>query len=221
MRVGFITIGQSPRKDVLDDIYPIIGINFEFQECGALDDLSYEEILELHPANKTDYILVSKLKDGREVTLSKAKIINRMQNCINRLEKNSDIIVLLCTGEFPELKSNKLLIEPSKLLYNTVRSIIESYNKLTIIVPSSTQIEETREKWKYFKNVNIYSISPYKAKEEDYIDLTKKIEKDTDLIAMDCIGYSTKIRKLIKESTGKSVILPRTLVADILRELII
>ncbi|MGC9131322.1 MAG: AroM family protein [Pyrobaculum sp.] len=41
-----------------------------------------------------------------------------MQNCINRLEKNSDIMVLLCTGEFPELKSNKLLIEPSKLLYH-------------------------------------------------------------------------------------------------------
>jgi len=221
MRVGFVTIGQSPRLDVLKDIEQLLRKNFEISECGALDDLSYQEILDLAPENKDDYILVSRLRDGREVMLSKGKIINRMQNCINKLEKNNEIIILLCTGEFPELKSNKLMIEPSVLLFNVVKSIAQPKNKLTVLIPSNTQISETREKWRYFENVDIYSISPYKSKREDYLNLCNKINRNTELVIMDCIGYPIEAQQLIKDEIKKPVILPRVLISDILNELII
>jgi len=219
MNVGFVTIGQSPRRDVLDDILPIINYNLKVEECGALDYLNYDEILNLKPENANDYILISRLRDGREVTLSKKKIIDRMQDCINKLEKNNEIIVLLCTGEFPELKSNNLLIEPSLLLYNIVKSIIQPETTLSILIPSSSQINEIKQKWNFIKNLNIYPISPYQSSEKDYIKLSKKINKNTNLLVLDCIGYSIKIRKLMSEYLKKPVILPRLIIADLIKEL--
>ncbi|WP_342788308.1 AroM family protein, partial [Desulfurococcus sp.] len=43
-RVGLITIGQSPRVDVVSEIKDILGSEIEILECGALDDLAREQI---------------------------------------------------------------------------------------------------------------------------------------------------------------------------------
>ena len=109
-----VTIGQSPRTDVLLDIRDILGSDIEVIECGALDKLSMDEIAQLKPSKKEN-LLVSRMRDGSEVRLSHHKIIDRMQECLDRLQKDSDMQVLLCTGEFPELYSKKLLIKPSNL----------------------------------------------------------------------------------------------------------
>jgi len=53
---------------------------------------------------------VSRLRDGTQVRLGREKIVRRLQECIKKLEKEVDVIGVLCTGEFPELKSQKLLI---------------------------------------------------------------------------------------------------------------
>jgi protein AroM len=220
MNIGFITIGQSPRLDVLDDIISIFKTEHTtIHECGALDSLSLAEIMTLSPKNKDDYVLVTRLKDGKEVTVTRSGIIKHLQNCINELEIYNDIIVLLCTGEFPELKSKKLFIEPSVLLYNVVKSIASPENKIGILVPSPLQVNELSEKWKDFKNIKVYPISPYSSKIENFSSLAEKMDA-YDLIIMDCIGYSIKMKNAIKEKWNKPIILPRLLVADILNELI-
>ena len=43
-KLGLITIGQSPRTDVLPDIEPIFGREIELHHAGALDGLTKEEI---------------------------------------------------------------------------------------------------------------------------------------------------------------------------------
>jgi len=104
VRVGMITIGQSPRLDVTLEIKDILGPRIEIVECGALDGLSPEEINELKPS-KSEYILVTRLRDGTTVRVSREKIIDRMNRCIRKIENNVEIVVILCTGEFPMLKS--------------------------------------------------------------------------------------------------------------------
>lgn len=220
MNIGFITIGQSPRVDVLDEIISIFnGEHININECGALDALSFNEIMALSPKNKDDYILVTRLRDGKEVTVTRSGIIKHLQECIDKLEINNDILVLLCGGEFPELKSKKLLIEPSGLLYNVVKSIVSTENKIGVLIPSSLQIKELGEQWKDFKNIRLHPISPYTADPKKFISLAGKLST-YDLIIMDCIGYSIKMKNAIKEKSGKPTILLRLLIADILKELI-
>ncbi|KUK27794.1 MAG: Uncharacterized protein XD61_1661, partial [Thermococcus sp. 40_45] len=131
MKVGFITIGQSPRVDVVPEIKPYLW-DVEIIECGALDGLTLEEIKELAP-KEGEYVLVSRLRDGTQVRLSREKIVKRLQECIKKLETEVDIIGVLCTGEFPELTSKKPLVEPSLLLLKTVEAL--GVSKLGVIVP--------------------------------------------------------------------------------------
>jgi protein AroM len=43
---------------------------------------------------------------------------------------------------------------------------------------------------------------------------------DVDLIVLDCLGFNKKTKAIFREVTGKPVLLPRTLVARIAREII-
>ena len=58
--VGMITIGQSPRSDVVPDMVEILGPGVEIRERGALDGLSPREIAALAPAPDDD-LLVTRL----------------------------------------------------------------------------------------------------------------------------------------------------------------
>ena len=59
--IGFITVGQSPRVDVVPEMAVHFGENIEIIECGALDGLTYEQILEFKP-EEGDLILASRIR---------------------------------------------------------------------------------------------------------------------------------------------------------------
>ncbi len=56
--VGLVTIGQSPRSDVVPEIAALIGPGVDVQEAGALDGLGHSEIEALAPTGH-DEILVT------------------------------------------------------------------------------------------------------------------------------------------------------------------
>ncbi|MEM0196195.1 MAG: AroM family protein [Sulfolobales archaeon] len=217
-RVGLVTIGQSPRLDVVPEVVRALGdLDVEVVECGALDGLSREEIAALAP-KEGEYLLVTRLKDGTEVKVSREKIIERMQNCVDRLEQHVDVVGLLCTGEFPELKSRKVLIELSDLLLKVVESLRVS--KLGVVIPNPAQLELTMKKWSSVApEIRVVSASPYTSTIEDIVRATAELV-DCDLIVLDCIGFTTEIKKAVARATGKPVILPRTLIARVMRELL-
>ena len=143
-----------------------------------------------------------------------------MNLCIKKLEPMVKVIVILCTGEFPGLKSKKLLIEPSNLVFHVVKSLLPT-GKLGVLIPSSDQIEEIMPKWEYNGvNVVIEVLPPYEEVNEEKV--REKAEKlknaGVNLTVLDCMGYSTHIAEIVKEATKLPVILSRTLVARIVRE---
>ena len=48
-KVGLLTIGQSPREDIVSEIKPLLDSRIEILEKGLLDGLSFEEIKRLKP----------------------------------------------------------------------------------------------------------------------------------------------------------------------------
>ncbi len=213
-----VTIGQSPRIDVTSDIKDILGPDIEIIECGALDGLTFDDIKELEP-KKREYILVTRMRDGTQVKVSRKKIIQKIQSCIEKIENYVDIIMILCTGDLPGLNSKKLLIKPSVLLYNIVVSLLPK-GKLGILIPSPDQVKEAENKWrKSGLELVIKTFPPYVDENVEKIANEFRKEK-VDMIVLDCIGYGRKISEVIKKITKKPVFLPRTLLARILRELI-
>lgn len=68
MKVGAITIGQSPRADVVQELLPLMGEQVELIQAGALDGLTREDIQAFAPGPE-DYTLISRLRDGSSVML--------------------------------------------------------------------------------------------------------------------------------------------------------
>ncbi|MDI6600661.1 MAG: AroM family protein [Thermoanaerobacteraceae bacterium] len=215
-RIGTVTIGQSPRTDIIPEIMRVLG-EVEIIERGALDGLAMEDINGLSPENEVN-ILVSRLKDGTEVKLSENKILGLMQQKIDELNHlGVDAILLLCTGEFPNFNSQVLLIKPS----DVIKGIISSFRQDIcpgIMVPDEDQVDMTANKWGKYNNILVSAASPYR----DFNEIIKAAEKlkACDLIVMDCMGYSIKMKEAVRRYTGKPVILSRTMVARVAAEIL-
>ncbi len=215
MRVGFVTIGQSPRTDVLSEIGRYLK-GVEVIECGALDGLTLEDVKKLAPS-KGEYILVTRMRSGAEVKVGREKISERVQACIDKLSSVADVLVFICTGEFPNLRPRKIFIEPSALLEKVVESIAVS--RLGVIIPSPDQVVEVTDKWvRVVDDVCVEASSPYGGGEEGLRAAASKL-RNCELIVLDCVGYSLRAKEIVRSVTGKPVILARTLIGRVVGEL--
>ena len=65
-KIGMLTIGQTPRDDLIPGLLDILGPGYEIVEAGALDGHTLEDVrgIDLDPDH---YILVTRMRDGTEV----------------------------------------------------------------------------------------------------------------------------------------------------------
>ncbi len=218
MKIGAITIGQAPRVDVTCDIMDIFGDNVELLQRGGLDGLTVAEIETFKP-EEGDYVLVSRLTDGTSVTFAERYIVPRLKEAVRELEEAGvKLIMVFCTGEFPaEIASKKVpMVYPVELLHKIVPLLSSN---IIAVTPSDLQVEQNNNKWKkYVDRVETVAASPYG--DWDKLEAAaKKIKNmDGDLIVLDCIGYTQKMKDMFARETGKMVVLPRTLLARVVSE---
>lgn len=223
VKIGGITIGQAPRMDVVHDILPILGDNIELLQSGALDDLSVEDINNFSTIGPDDYVLVSKMRDGTEVKFAERHVLPLLQNCIDKLEQQGvSAILFLCTGDFDDtLHSRVPLIFPNKIISALV-PVLAPHSKIATLTPSPAQLEQSKQKWsKFVQSVTPIAASPYKDSELE-IDKAAAIVRDLDvyLVVMDCIGYSEQMKASLRKQTGKNILLSRTLIARVIKEMV-
>lgn len=220
-KIGVITIGQSPRKDITVDILPIFGNKVEILEVGALDGLLKENIENERP-EIGEKGLISILNDGSSVFFSENFILPRLQNCIEKLEeKEVELILFLCTGKFSyNFKSKLPIIFPYDVLKNLV-PLFSRNSSIGIITPKSEQIEDAKNKWgSLVNNMEVVSGSPYGDIKEIELAASKLKDKNIDIIILDCMGYTLEMKKLVERISGKPVILSRTLSARVVSEIL-
>ncbi|HWQ17941.1 MAG TPA: AroM family protein [Sulfolobales archaeon] len=209
VKVGLVTIGQSPRIDVTNDLAKILPKDVEILEAGALDDLDLGEIKERLAPKPGELLYVTRLKSGLEVKVSKERILGLMQAKINLLEKlGAEIIGILCSGEFPEFSSGVPILYPDKILKGVV-SGIQYRGSAVVLIPSEDQVLYASNKWSpYLKNLEVIPISPYTSKIDDFEIVGKRIrDLGAGLVVMDCMGYSTDQKSAIGRITRSARII--------------
>ena len=136
---GLVTIGQSTRNDIMLQMTPFLPAGLTARQMGALDDLTHDQIAELAPG-PGDYVLHTRLRDGSAATVNRSGLAPLLQGCLARLDDEAaNPIVLLCTGEFPELRSEALLVEPARLLVSVVRGL--RLRQMGVLMPLPSQID--------------------------------------------------------------------------------
>jgi protein AroM len=217
-KIGFVTIGQSPRSDILEDLKPFLE-TLKIIERGALDSLSSDELEAVAPLpDETPY--VSRLSDGSQVLLSPEKILHLLQKAVDSVvESGAEMVVVLCTGSFPTLQCPVPLLFPGRLLRSFVKGVLLPEGILGVVVPLSEQAATARESWNSITpHVHTASLSPY-------LDLAAEIEEcqtleGCDLIVMDCLGYTIGHKETLKRLLNIPIVLARTVVARAVQELI-
>jgi len=217
-KIGLITIGQSPRSDILPEMTRILGGGYEMVEAGALDGHTLEEI-ERREIGPDDTLLVSRMRDGTEVRFTEKFVVPLIQRRIAELEEDVDIILLLCSGRFPEFESEVLVVTPSEIVRGAVDAALRR-GRLGVVYPAREQIADAAREWgREGMEVYLDAASPY-GSEEELAGLAGRLaERDLDLILLNCMGFTHGMKQLVRERTGRPVIQANALVARVLKEL--
>jgi protein AroM len=216
-RLAFVTIGQSPRIDMVPEMLADIGGTVTAREYGALDTASEDEIVALRPEpGETSF--ASRLRDGREVVLSKERVEIRLAALLEEVDRHGhDAIVLLCTGTQVEPLKNTLMVEAQRIVDATVEALAASCPRLGVIVPLQRQVEE-------FPARHVFSIAPELVAASPYAgdDMAEKAVAlaDRDLIVMHCMGYTEAMRAQVQAVVKAPVLLSRRIVSGAVRQLI-
>ena len=216
-RVAFVTIGQSPRDDMVPEMLTWIGPGIDPLEVGALDGLGREAIARLRPV-AGDHHLVSLLQDGAEVVIGKAWVQERLKTIMADLDAEDPfLVVLLCTGHFDGVRSRALMIESQRIVDHAVDALTEDGRSLGVMLPIEEQIPEFHAKATRARSVVYAHASPYS---DDRFDEAARELAGTDLIVMHCMGYTEAMRRRVADVSGRPVLLARRLVAGAIAQLL-
>lgn len=222
--IGFVTIAESPRDDVVPDIAAALPDGVRIVERGNLDGLTAEQIVALSPPAGESGI-VARLKSGGETLLSHQKILPRMQQLVDELvqDEGADLVIVLCGADWTSINCPVPLINPGRVFPGVVSALAYG-RRLGVIKPNAGQIEPERKRYESLGiEAIVTSASPYVG--EDRIALARLAAQelkaaDCDLIWMTCIGMDEPMRDVVADVTGKPVILARSILARVAGELV-
>lgn len=205
--VTFLTIGQAPRPDLSAAIEAHLPGEVRARQAGVLDGLTRTQVDDRFGAVDGAATLLSRLIDGCPVTLDAAAVGAALQARVDQVEEaGADVVVLLCTGEFPGLHTRRArLVEPD-VLVTTYVAMMFGRGRLGMIVPLPEQVAEARQKWRNLDPAPAFTTaSPYAP---DYTDLytAARIHLDAgaDALMLDCMGYGNRHREALR-SRGVTV----------------
>lgn len=215
-RIAFLTIGQSPRDDLVPDLVERIGGAVEAAEFGVLDGLSDAQIAELAPVSD-DHCLVSRLRDGRETRLAKSWVEGALQAKLDEIDTQGfDLIVLLCTGCFPTLHSRTLMVEAGRVVDHFVAALDEGNRTVGVLLPSPDQIGAFERSAGGGRSIYAHA-SPYT--DRRFSAAAHELAA-ADFVVMHCMGYDAAMRRQVADASGRPVVLSRSVVADAVRQLV-
>ncbi|WP_342595726.1 AroM family protein [Salinicola lusitanus] len=214
-RLGIVTIGQSPRSDLHEDLATLLDASVEFVERGALDALTLEQIELRYPVSDQPQVLVSRMRDGRQVTIAESDLEPLLEAAISTMANDDDVdaIVVLCTGELPEYRHLDVpVLSPKRLVSHGIQALFPG-GRLLVMSPEPRQMANTRTRWEAAGfSVETLSASPYGDAAELDRAARRAAAMSGDLLYLDCMGYTLAHRRRISALSGHRTVTPRQLV---------
>lgn len=211
--IGAVTIGQSPREDVLSDIEDLLLNNCRVAQAGALDDVGPHGLASLSCDDDHD-VLVTRLRDGTEQTLPARAALPLLQRAVDRVAaQGAAAIAVLCTESFDALTSPVPLLYPGVLARE--QAFRAAAGRLGVIVPAAAQVPMAERAWAGVgRTLRAVAASPY-GRAEDLGRAARDLAGwRADLIVLDCIGFSRAMQRMVEQATGARVVLPRVALAQ-------
>jgi protein AroM len=214
--VGLVTVGQSPRTDVVPDIAVRLPPGTPLFERGALDAADAESLARLAPRHG-EAVLVSRMRDGSEVAVSEHRLMPLVQAAVDDVTgRGAAVVAVLCTGALAGLRCPRPLLQPGLLVRNLVMAAGGA--RLGVLVPAPVQVEAVRADWLAVTGgpadtVLVLAASPYGPPGPLRQAAARLADWRPDLVVLDCLGFDGAMQQIVAQATGAPVILPRTALA--------
>lgn len=211
--VAFVTVGESPRDDLVPELLGHIDRPIQPVEFGALDGLSPAAVAAMAP--RPGEFTLSTRAHRRTVIVSKAQIIEKLNGLLARIEREGfDLAVLLSTGPFPNLVRRGGLIEAESVIRTSIESVAMTGQTIGIVLPLARQIAEYAQgRWNGVR----MRLTHAPCEPSPRLAVAARELKDCDLIVLDSIAYTEEMRTEMAAMTGRPVVLARRVVAGAVR----
>jgi protein AroM len=197
----------------------LLGDSFEIIEAGALDGMTQDEIEALRPGEE-DTLLVTRMADGNFVTVAEELIYSNLEPQAKKLfDRDAQAVILLCTGPIPPLKSDGMILYPDAILVNTLKTLAAD-RRLGVMCPEEGQFEWMRARWQAVSpHILLEAAMPFDSMDTIVESAQRLEEAGAELMVMDCMGYTLQMQADVRRAVGIPVILAKSLVANLVREL--
>lgn len=215
--IAFLTIGQTPRTDLVPELLRWIPDSVDVVEVGALDGLDAAEIAAL-AAEPGDERLVTRLRGGGQTVLRKAWVTERLQQMLDDLgAAQHDAVVLLCTGEFTDLTAEGLFLDAQQMVDHGAAALCHRAARVGIVLPLAEQAGDVSFRPRDGQETVVTHASPYDG--DRFAEAGRELA-DTDVVIMHCMGYTEDQRDAVAAASGRPVLLARRLVAAALAQIV-
>ncbi|GAA1073017.1 AroM family protein [Nocardiopsis composta] len=222
-RLGIITIGQAPRTDLTPEITALLP-RAAVVERGVLDGLTRAGI-EARPPRADEHALTTRLADGSPVVIGESLVMERLPGVLAELERETDAVLLACTGGFPRLEHAKPLFVPDRMIAFGAAALLGETGRLGVLCPLPEQREDTAAKFgrrlPAGARVLTEACSPYTGTGEELAAAAARLAAGgAELLALDCVGYTGEMRARAAAASGLPVVLARSVCARLAAEVL-
>ena len=216
--LGVLTLGQSPRTDVIPTLRAILGGSVSLIEAGGLNALSSEELAYLAP-RQGERGIETRLSSGSSLLVARGRLLPLLVEAFGRLEADCARVLLLCSGEFPDLVPLcPGLIQPVFALRSIVGGLA-SNSTLGIVGPAS-DMDDAPFQWSPFAaRVVCAAASPYEPPRALSEASVRLRSEGADLIFLDDMAFTEEQRRMAASVSRLPARCASTLTARFLFEL--
>jgi len=214
--VAFVTLGQSPRVDLVPEILDSIQIPIKAIEYGLLDGLDHEFIASLSP-EPGEPAFLTHLRDGREVELATGWAHRRFREIYEKIRQDdADLVVLMSTTCGQDFRPDGATILSDNVVDRVINLMTSADLKLGVVVPTKSllfRLDALGGPWAPTAIVRA-------AKHGDLEALSLAIEdmSECDVIVLHSMGYSDKDRAFVQRRSKKPTIINRRIIANAIRD---
>ncbi len=213
-RVAFVTIGQSPRDDVVPEILRSLDGPIESLEYGILDGVSREGLCQASPG-PDDPALLTRLRDGRDVVLSMDWTSQRIREVYRDVAASEiDLVVLMSTILGDSVAPAGATVYCDRVIDRAVAGLIQAGQRVGIVLSLRGQdVQIPRGNGA----VDWGPVAIARPGEGKALATALKKLDDCDIILLHSVSYSEADGEAAKKISGKPVVLARHLVINAIR----
>lgn len=219
-RMGVVVIGQSPRPAIEAEIAAVLSPGTTIELRGALDGMSRGEIDRIPPVDGAD-ALFTLLPNGDNVRISKKAVEGRANAQLAKFRQDGiDVAMLACTGKFPNLAPEGLVILPSAVLHKMVEAVLPR-GRLGVFSPLAEQTALIAGKWQR-DHVEVVGVTLQPGSDDAAVDAAARAmaAKQPDLVVLDCMSYTSANKARVRRHYSGPVILSIAAAARVVEELL-